>query len=242
MAHITAALDGVSEARLQALLGLPRMPWSRRGLEGPARARNICARTLDAVVARAAARRRAGRFPRPADPRRSTNGSSRGEARGARRRQCRDLLSRRPRDHRQRADLDPLSAVRAAGAAGAGGRRGAAGLRGRARRIRTCPTACRCSADARGIAAALSAGAALRPRGGRPPTGSARTRCSPATSSRSGRGCSTATASLVGRSRRLRSRTASRPRPRRGATASNIFRSAAARACASAPASPRSRR
>jgi len=31
MAHITAALDGVSEARLQALLGLPLMPWSLRG-------------------------------------------------------------------------------------------------------------------------------------------------------------------------------------------------------------------
>lgn len=31
MDHITAALDGVSEARLQALLGLPLMPWSRRG-------------------------------------------------------------------------------------------------------------------------------------------------------------------------------------------------------------------
>ena len=32
MAHIAAALDGVSEARLQVLLGLPLMPWSRRGL------------------------------------------------------------------------------------------------------------------------------------------------------------------------------------------------------------------
>jgi cytochrome P450 len=31
MNHITAALDGVSEARLQALLGLPLMPWSLRG-------------------------------------------------------------------------------------------------------------------------------------------------------------------------------------------------------------------
>ncbi|HET9428432.1 MAG TPA: cytochrome P450 [Allosphingosinicella sp.] len=34
MAHIAAALDGVSEARLQVLLGLPIMPWSRRGLKG----------------------------------------------------------------------------------------------------------------------------------------------------------------------------------------------------------------
>jgi len=32
MDHITAAMDGVSEARLQVLLGLPMMPWSRRGL------------------------------------------------------------------------------------------------------------------------------------------------------------------------------------------------------------------
>jgi cytochrome P450 len=31
MAHITAALEGVSEARLQAMLGLPLMPWSLRG-------------------------------------------------------------------------------------------------------------------------------------------------------------------------------------------------------------------
>jgi len=31
MDHIAAALDGVSEARLQVLLGLPRMPWSLRG-------------------------------------------------------------------------------------------------------------------------------------------------------------------------------------------------------------------
>jgi cytochrome P450 len=31
MDHIAAALEGVSEARLQALLGLPLMPWSLRG-------------------------------------------------------------------------------------------------------------------------------------------------------------------------------------------------------------------
>lgn len=31
MAHIAAALEGVSEARLQALLGLPMFPWSPRG-------------------------------------------------------------------------------------------------------------------------------------------------------------------------------------------------------------------
>jgi cytochrome P450 len=31
MAHIAAALEGVSEARLQVLLGLPLMPWSLRG-------------------------------------------------------------------------------------------------------------------------------------------------------------------------------------------------------------------
>jgi cytochrome P450 len=32
MTHIAAAMEGVSEARLQVLLGLPLMPWSRRGL------------------------------------------------------------------------------------------------------------------------------------------------------------------------------------------------------------------
>jgi cytochrome P450 len=31
MGHISAALEGVSEARLQAMLGVPRMPWSLRG-------------------------------------------------------------------------------------------------------------------------------------------------------------------------------------------------------------------
>jgi cytochrome P450 len=49
MAHIAAALDGVSEARLQAMLGLPRMPWSRKGWaagRGMAYLRN----TLEAVV------------------------------------------------------------------------------------------------------------------------------------------------------------------------------------------------
>jgi cytochrome P450 len=49
MDHITAALDGVSEARLQVLLGLPLMPWSLRGR----RARNgqvYLRRTLTQVV------------------------------------------------------------------------------------------------------------------------------------------------------------------------------------------------
>jgi cytochrome P450 len=49
MSHISAALDGVSEARLQVLLGLPLMPWSLRGK----RARNgqtFLRRTLTDVV------------------------------------------------------------------------------------------------------------------------------------------------------------------------------------------------
>ena len=49
MDHITAAMNGVSEARLQVLLGLPLMPWSRRGL----RARHgqiFLRRTLAQVV------------------------------------------------------------------------------------------------------------------------------------------------------------------------------------------------
>jgi len=49
MDHISAALDGVSEARLQVLLGLPLMPWSLRGR----RARNgqvYLRRTLTQVV------------------------------------------------------------------------------------------------------------------------------------------------------------------------------------------------
>ena len=49
MAHISAALDGVSEARLQVLLGLPMMPWSRRGLRAR-RGQQYLRRTLTEVV------------------------------------------------------------------------------------------------------------------------------------------------------------------------------------------------
>jgi cytochrome P450 len=50
MAHIAAALDGVGEARFQALLGLPRMPWSARGLRAR-RGQAYLRRTLAQVVA-----------------------------------------------------------------------------------------------------------------------------------------------------------------------------------------------
>lgn len=49
MAHITAALEGVSTARLQALLGLPLMPWSRKSLAGR-RGQLFLRRTLTDVV------------------------------------------------------------------------------------------------------------------------------------------------------------------------------------------------
>jgi cytochrome P450 len=49
MAHIAAALEGVSEARLQALLGLPLMPWSRRGRRAKV-SRTFLRDTLAAVV------------------------------------------------------------------------------------------------------------------------------------------------------------------------------------------------
>jgi cytochrome P450 len=49
MAHIAAALEGVSEARLQVLLGLPLMPWSRRGLRGR-RGQIFLRRTLTELV------------------------------------------------------------------------------------------------------------------------------------------------------------------------------------------------
>jgi len=49
MDHIAAALEGVSEQRLQALLGLPLMPWSRRGRRARA-SRNFLRETLAAVV------------------------------------------------------------------------------------------------------------------------------------------------------------------------------------------------
>jgi cytochrome P450 len=47
--HITAAMDGVSEARLQVLLGLPLMPWSRRGLKSH-RGQRYLRKTLTEVV------------------------------------------------------------------------------------------------------------------------------------------------------------------------------------------------
>jgi cytochrome P450 len=49
MAHITAALEGFSEARLQALLGLPRIPVSPRGWRAH-RGQLYLRRTLEAVV------------------------------------------------------------------------------------------------------------------------------------------------------------------------------------------------
>ena len=49
MAHIAAALEGVSEARLQAMLGLPRMPWSRKGWAA-GRGMTYLRGTLEAVV------------------------------------------------------------------------------------------------------------------------------------------------------------------------------------------------
>jgi cytochrome P450 len=49
MAHIAAALEGVSEARLQAMLGLPRIPWSRKGFKAQ-RGQTYLRGTLEAVV------------------------------------------------------------------------------------------------------------------------------------------------------------------------------------------------
>jgi cytochrome P450 len=49
MVHIAAALEGVSEARLQAMLGLPRIPWTLRGLKAQ-RGQKYLRGTLEAVV------------------------------------------------------------------------------------------------------------------------------------------------------------------------------------------------
>jgi len=49
MAHIAAALEGVSEARLQAMLGLPRIPWSPKGWKAQ-RGQAYLRSTLEAVV------------------------------------------------------------------------------------------------------------------------------------------------------------------------------------------------
>jgi len=49
MAHIAAALEGVSEARLQVMLGLPRMPWTARGWKAQ-RGQAYLRGTLETVV------------------------------------------------------------------------------------------------------------------------------------------------------------------------------------------------
>lgn len=49
MAHIAAALEGVSEARLQVMLGLPRIPWTPRGYRAQ-RGQTYLRTTLEAVV------------------------------------------------------------------------------------------------------------------------------------------------------------------------------------------------
>ncbi|MFL6846272.1 MAG: cytochrome P450 [Allosphingosinicella sp.] len=49
MAHIAAALEGVSEARLQAMLGLPRIPWTLQGWKAQ-RGQAYLRGTLEAVV------------------------------------------------------------------------------------------------------------------------------------------------------------------------------------------------
>ena len=146
MDHITAALDGVSEARLQALLGLPLMPWSLKGKRAQARpefpARDAWARWC----ATAAAGRRARRFPRRPDPR---------AQRQVRRRTRRFALAVDNAatfylaGHETTANALDLDAVPARRAAGAAGRGRAARPRRRwrrARRIRACPSGCPCFA------------------------------------------------------------------------------------------------
>jgi cytochrome P450 len=49
MAHIAAALEGVSEARLQVMLGLPRIPWTPKGWKAQ-RGQSYLRRTLETVV------------------------------------------------------------------------------------------------------------------------------------------------------------------------------------------------
>lgn len=49
MAHIAAALEGVSEARLQAMLGLPRIPWTPSGWRAQ-KGQKYLRGTLEAVV------------------------------------------------------------------------------------------------------------------------------------------------------------------------------------------------
>ena len=164
MDHITAAMEGVGEARIQVLLGLPLIPIGPSGRRGQ-RGIRFLRKTLDAIV-----RERLG-GDAPDD---FVTGMTRA------------LLDRFPRDeaielavdnaatfylagHETTANttrVDALPAVGAAGAAGAGGGRGRCGA-GRGDRCRSSRPAATASLDPRREPAPLSAGSALRPRGGR---------------------------------------------------------------------------
>ena len=149
------------------------MPWSLQRQARPARPASICARRSTRWCGTGCPDGGPddflGRLIRALNDEVRAGGGAR-----ARGRQCRDLLSRRPRDHRQCAHLDPLPALRAAGAAGARRRRRRR-RRWRAGEDDAGPARAPAAAapDPRGIDAPLSAGAALRPRRRSPPTGSA---------------------------------------------------------------------
>ena len=193
MDHITAALDGVSEARLQVLLGLPLMPWSLRGRRAPARpdlsARDADRRWCATGCPTAAPTISSARLIRALNERfepdealalavdnAATFYLAGHETTANAITWTLFLLSEQP-ELQDEAAAEAQAAL-AAGEDDAGPARAAAAA----------------APDPRGIDAPLSAGAALRPPGGRRRPARRAGGRRPATSSRSGPGCSTATA------------------------------------------------
>ena len=94
MDHITAAMEGVGEARIQVLLGLPLIPIGPSGRRGQ-RGIRFLRRTLDAIVRERLGGDAPDDFVDGNDPRVARPLSARrGDRAGGR--QCGDLLSRRP--------------------------------------------------------------------------------------------------------------------------------------------------
>ena len=207
MDHITAAMEGVGEARIQVLLGLPLIPIGPSGRRGQRGIRSSSGRRWTRSCASGSAATR---------PTTSSTGMTRA------------LLDRFPRDEAIELAVDNAATFYLAGhettanatawtlfllseqpelqeQAAAEAACGA----GRGRSMPTFPTGCRCcvrsSKRACGSIRRCRASTARRS----PPTGSASMRSSRATSCRSGRG-SPPPSQAVGRARRVRSASASR--------------------------------
>ena len=237
MRHITAAIEGFSEARLLALLRLPQFPLTPKGRAGK-RGQVHLRRTLGEVVADRWDGRVTGDFLSgmidalrerfPADEARALAIDNAATFYLAGHETTANALTWTLFLLAAQPELQEEMAAEATGGIGRWQRRCGA--------HRSTAAA---SPDASGIASALSARAALRPASDRAGQTSAMWLSSQATSSRSGRGCCIAMPAYG--TIPTRSKSTASP-PRMAAIASNICRSGQAAGPASAPHSPRPRR